>query len=252
MSVLLVASGKGGVGKSVVSCLLAATLAERGHRVLLADADQNMGDLHVLLGAHPLGHQAELLSGTRNASELVQAVGQRLWLLPGDSGSEHLYAIGETDRARLYWRLTEAFRGFDMVVVDAGSGLESAVRVAAMRADRLVVVTTPEPPALTDAYALVKLATLRAPELPVEVLVNRALDGEDGRLAYEKLALAAERFLRRGLRYLGALPEDASVRRAVRDPQRFLADLCRSEAARSVRSEVLDRMDLAQPARSVA
>ncbi|HYC30822.1 MAG TPA: hypothetical protein VEB59_00965, partial [Gemmatimonadales bacterium] len=92
--------------------------------------------------------------------------------------------------------------------------------------------------------------TLQTPDLPVDVLVNRCLDGDEGRHAYVKLATASERFLRRGLRYLGALPEDPAIRLAVRDPRRLLATIQASEAAQTLKDTVLDRLDLPETARS--
>ncbi|MDX2191756.1 MAG: AAA family ATPase [Gemmatimonadales bacterium] len=252
MTRLVVASGKGGVGKSVVSVLLASAWAAAGWRALLVDADQNLANLHVLLGVRPRGRQEQLLRGLCRAEDLVQPVAERLWLLPGDSGAEALYALGEAERARLHARLTAGWEAYDVVVADSPPGLEGAVRVSALGADRLIVVITPEPAALTDAYALVKTVSQQLPELPIDILVNRADDAEDGRVAFEKLALATERFLRRGVRHLGSLPEDTAIRGAVRDPRRLLAELAASETARLVRLEILSRLDLPLVARSVA
>ena len=246
---LVVGSGKGGVGKSVTSLLLATSLAAQGRRVLLFDADQNLGNLHVLLGVRPSARMEALLYEGLAPDELVQPVAENLWLLPGDSGTESLYGLEAIDRARLHHRLSALYDGYDAVVIDAGAGIESVVRVATMRATRLVVVAAPEPTALTDAYALMKIVTLQVPELPIDVCVNRADDEREGREAYEKLATACERFLRRGVRYLGAIPEDPMVRAAVRDPRRLLPLLTASPAAQAVREGVLDRLDLPTPAR---
>jgi flagellar biosynthesis protein FlhG len=246
---LVVGSGKGGVGKSVTSLLLATSLAAQGRRVLLFDADQNLGNLHVLLGVRPSARMEALLYEGLDPDELVRPVAPNLWLLPGDSGTESLYGLEAVDRARLHHRLSALYDGYDVVVIDAGAGIESVVRVATMRATRLLVVAAPEPTALTDAYALMKIVTLQVPELPIDVCVNRADDEREGREAYEKLATACERFLRRGVRYLGAIPEDPMVRAAVRDPQRLLPLLTASPAAQAVRRGVLDRLDLPTPAR---
>lgn len=250
--VIVVGSGKGGVGKSLVSVLLGQALAREGTRTLLFDADQNLGNLHVLLGIRPRARREALLHAPVAPSELVQPVADQLFLLPGDSGAETLETLEPLERARLDLRLRGLYDRFDAVLVDAGAGIESVVQASAMRCTRLLVVTAPEPAALTDAYALMKIMNVRQPALPIDVLVNRVLSDAEGHEAFAKLAAACERFLRRGIRYLGALPEDAAVRRAVRDPARALALLGDSDAYRAVRDTVLSRLDLPTPVRSTA
>src|SRR5688572_10005579 len=171
--VLVVGSGKGGVGKSIVSVLLASAIADRGAKVLLLDGSQNLGHLHVVLGVAPEAHLEQVMAGEIEPRALLCPVTERLWLLPADSGAEGLYALAAVDQARLHHRLSTLYDDFDAVVVDAGPGIEAAVRLSTMRGTRLVVVTVPEAPALTDAYALIKLVHAQLPSLPIDVLVNR-------------------------------------------------------------------------------
>ncbi|HXE56685.1 MAG TPA: P-loop NTPase [Gemmatimonadales bacterium] len=241
--VLVVGSGKGGVGKSVLAALVGVALADQGRRVLLFDADQNLGNLHVLLGVRPAARLDALLEGEVTPEDLVRPVRANLWLLPGDSGAESLYAMGPTERARLHLRLSALYDRFDAVIVDAGAGLEGVVRVSSMRATRLLVVTMPEPAALTDAYALIKIVNLQVPDLPIDVVLNRTDAAEEGRDAFARLATASERFLRRHLRYLGAIPDDPAVRRATREPGRLLGGLRDSPAGALVRELALDRLE---------
>jgi flagellar biosynthesis protein FlhG len=248
--VVVVGSGKGGVGKSVVSVLIAAALAAQGRRVLLLDGDQNLANLHVLLGVRPNARIELMLCGKIGAPELVQLVAPNLWLLPGESGAESLYGLEAVNRARLQHRLSEVYHQFEVVVVDAGTGIENVVRAATMRATTLLLVTAPEPTALTDAYALIKIVQLQLPDFPIDILVNRCLDAHEGRDAFVKLATASERFLRRTLGYAGALPEDESIRLAVRDPGRLLETIQSTQAAQTLKATVLDRLDLPAMARS--
>ena len=248
---VVVGSGKGGVGKSVVSLLLATSLAAEGRRVLLLDGAQNMGNLHVLLGMRPGARMEALLGGEVAAPDLVQPVAPNLWLVPGDSGNEALYAMEPIDRARVQHRLSELYASFDAVIADASAGLESVVRVATMHATRLLVVTAPEPTALTDAYALMKIVNLQIPGLPMDIVVNRCLDAHEGRDAFVRLATACERFLRRGIRFAGALPEDQALRLAVRDPRRLLETIPATNVARALRATVLESLDLPVMARSI-
>lgn len=245
----VIGSGKGGVGKSVVSVLLAGRLAAEGRRVLLVDGTQNMGNLHVLLGLGRESRLEHLLADGVAARDLLVPVSEQLWLLPADSGAEGLYALGATDRARLHHRLSALYSDFDAVIVDAGPGLESVVRVATMRATRCIVLTAPEPAALTDAYATIKIVNAQVADLPVDIMVNRVMSDSEGPETYERLATAAERFLHRPLRYLGALWEDEEIRRAVRVPGQ-LARGIGPGLNHDVFTTVLERLDVPVPARA--
>lgn len=247
--VLVIGSGKGGVGKSIVSILLGATAARAGHRVLLCDADYNLANLHVLLGMRSANRIDELLLGAVQPATLLRPLQERLWLLPGASGGEPLQALEPLDRARLHQRLTSTFTGFDLVIVDAGAGVDSVLRATTIGASRLALVTSPEPAALTDAYAVLKLVHLRTSTLPVDVIVNQCQNDSEGRIAFDKLAIAAERFLRRGVRFLGAIADDSTIRAAVREPASCLAILEASDTMRRLMPCVLDRLELPVPAR---
>lgn len=241
--VLVVGSGKGGVGKSVTAIALATAFAEQGRRTLLLDGDQNLGTLHVLLGVAPVFPLEALVDGPISPESLLTEVAPNLWLLPSDSGSETLYGLGANDRARLHRRLSGLFEKFDVTVIDAGTGLESAVRCATLRATRLILVTTPEAAALTDGYALIKIVSLQVRGIPIDVVVNRTREEAEGRAAYERLAAAAERFLRRGLRYLGAVQEDATMRDAVESPASLL-EPDGAPALRAIRTIANTRIEL--------
>lgn len=220
---VVIGSGKGGVGKSVIAAGLAVGLARRGRRTLLLDGAQNQGNLHVLLGTRPASSLAALASGEAEPEDLLVEVADGLWLLPADSGVEAVHGLGAVDRARLHHRLSGLYERFESVVVDAGPGIESAVRVCAMRAARLVVVAVPEPAALSDAYALMKIVHAQVPSLPIDVLVNRTREDGEGAAVHERLRTACERFLRRTPGDLGEVPEDAAFGALARRPGALLA-----------------------------
>lgn len=241
---IVVGSGKGGVGKSVVSVLLAAAVARRGHRVLLFDAAQNLGTLHVLLNVHPAGRPAAVLAGERAPGDLVTHVHETLWLLPADSGAESLHALGGLERARLHQRLVGATDGFDLVVVDAEAGIDPVVRAATIGASRLLVVTMLEPAALTDAYALMKIVHREQPDLPFDVLVNQVRAADDGPAAFERLTTACQQFLGRSIEYAGAFPHEESIRVAVRTASDLLGVAETMPAAQSLASVMTDALGL--------
>ena len=249
---IVVGSGKGGVGKSVVSVMLAAAAAERGREVLLLDGEQNLANLHVLLGLGARGSIEAVLGGRVRVEELVQPVAENLWLLASESGAEALYALDARERARLHSRLVELCRRYEVVVVDAGAGIEGVVRAATLGADRVLLVTAPEPTALMDAHALAKILCLQAPHIPIDVFLNRCSSEAEGQEAFAKLAAASEQFLNRRLELVGILLEEPSIAAAVREPRRFLARLMESRAAQTIREARLDCLEVADPIRSPA
>jgi len=220
---VVVGSGKGGVGKSVLAIMLAAALARLGSRVLLVDAAQNQGNLHILLGLRQRAQLDDLLQGEAEPADLLVPVTDRLALVPAGSGADTIHGLTATDRARLHHRLTTLYSDYDAVVIDAGPGIESVVRVATMRATRLVVVAVPEATSLSDAYALIKIVTLQLPTMPIEILVNRVAEPAEAEATFERLDLAAQRFLRRRLEFAGGVPETPATHRWQPTPAELLA-----------------------------
>jgi flagellar biosynthesis protein FlhG len=219
-SVYAVASGKGGVGKSVLSVLLAAELARPGRRVLLLDGAAGEGDLHVLLALRRSTEEEIWLETGRESTPLP--VAERLWVLTGDSFSSAASRSDPRERARAHLRTTALFDDYEDVVVDAGPGLEAALR-STMRCSRLLAVAVPEPASLYSAYALIKAVDAQAPGLPIDLLVNRAVDTEEGTRAFEILDYACRRYLDRRLTHRGTMLEQREVRRAVQAPGRLPA-----------------------------
>lgn len=219
---IIVGGGKGGVGVSVLATLLASGLARTGARVLLMDATLNQGNLHVLLGTTPTLTLEAVLTGEAAPEDLVMPVGENLWLLPAASGAERVHALTTMDRARLQVRLAGLMDAYDVTVVDAGTGIEGVLRAVLTRSTRVVAVTTPEPAALADTYALVKILSHEAPSIPVDLVVNRTFDAAEGEVAHGRLTDAAARFLGRTLGSLASVAEDPALARAVRHSQSLL------------------------------
>lgn len=216
-AVLVVGAAKGGVGASVLTVMIGTKLAQKGPRVLLVDGSQNLGNLHVLLGVSPRGSLHGILTGATQPDSLVQSVTTNLWLLPADSGDEAIYALNATDRARLHYQLSTIYEGFDIVIVDAGPGLESVVRASAMGANRLLVVLMSEPSAIANSHALVKIVSAQLPQLPISVITNQTRDSAEGAGAFEQLVGSCTGFLKQELEYLGCVPDDVDFRIATRE-----------------------------------
>jgi flagellar biosynthesis protein FlhG len=241
---LVIASGKGGVGKSVLTVLLGSVLASERRSVLLLDGSQNLGNLHVLLGDTAATNLHQVLTGELDPRDAIRSVGPNLWLLPSDSGADSLYTLDAIQRARLHYRLSTLYERFDAVIIDSGPAIEDVVRLCTIGASGLVVVTVAEPTALTDAYALIKIVATRVPGLPAGVLVNYVQEDEEGPAAFDRLATACRRFLQMELEYLGAVPMDPTLQMAVRRPERLRNWQSVGRAERTLRRIVAARTGL--------
>ncbi|HUF34997.1 MAG TPA: P-loop NTPase [Gemmatimonadales bacterium] len=231
---LVVGSGKGGVGKSLVSIWLAAALADLDRHTLLYDAVPVLPSLDHLLGTPPARNSADILWRGTALGQQLHRLSASLWLLPGDADVELLHSLPPDDRARLQRRLWEQFRLFDVVVIDAGPDPDSIVRSLTLGGDALVVVTTPDPPSIRESYRLIKVAVTASPVTTVEVVVNRARSAAEGADAFAALQRTSVAVLVQELRLLGVILEDPGVATAVGGGRAGLERLARTTAGRSL------------------
>lgn len=211
--VVLLAGGKRGQGTTTVAALLAILSASEGARVLLVDAAGGTAGLASLLGIQPEQAPSPTRDGSALLEEMVLPVSDTLSLLSvglpaGDAARK---TTGER-RALLRW-LPPLYARYDLVVIDAGSRLESIAALTASPPAKLIAVTSTDRVAVPSTYALVKALDARTPALPIEVLVNGAPAG-DGVAVFRELDTAAQLFLQRRVDYAGAIPEDAGLRAA--------------------------------------
>lgn len=232
--ILAVASGKGGVGKSSIALNLALDLARRGRLTYLLDADFGMANAGILAGIQPRWHMGHLLSGERTIEEIVARGPWDLGILSGASGLEELANLS-ADQRRLLGRQMSGFQArLDYLVVDTGAGISSNVISFVLRADQALVVATPEPTSLADAYGLIK--TLHERRFPgrISVVVNRAQSIREARATGERLVELSRRYLDRAVDWAGFVLEDPAVGRAVRKRAPFVVYDPSSTASRSV------------------
>jgi flagellar biosynthesis protein FlhG len=211
---LCVASGKGGTGKSVLAASVAAVLAER-EPVLLVDADLGVGNAHILQDVAPERSLVDLVEGRAGVRDVVARCGRNLDLLAGGSGVSHVASLRPWEFALVARAVEELEREYAWVLADAGAGLSPQTVAVAAACDRVLIVTTPDVTALTDAYAFLKVLVQRDPACEPLFVVNRASGPEQGCAVAERLRAAARKFLGRDLRCLGWLPDDGAVPRCV-------------------------------------
>lgn len=213
--ILCVTSGKGGTGKSVLTSNLAVELARRGKRVLAIDADLGLANLHLLLGVTPRRSLYHTLSGDLSFAEVAERGPEGLLLVPGPSGVAELADLSQRDLAHLIGEIGRAAPHFDLVLVDTAAGISRITMAFLYAAREILVVTTPDLTAMTDAYATIKTTLRHNPSAVTSVVVNRAQSSRQGWEVFQTLDGIAGKFLGRRLCYLGYLPDDDTVRRAI-------------------------------------
>ena len=219
----VVASGKGGVGKTWFSISLAQALARQSRRVLLVDADFGLANIDVQLGIQPERDLVSVLSGKLTTLEAATPIiGAGFDVLAGRSGSGTLASLSPTALDAFMATLDTARHHWQDLVVDLGAGLDLAQRRIAAASDMLLVVATEEPTSMTDAYAVLKLHNMDNPSGVSRIVINMADDRASGQRTYEALHRAAEAFLKRDIPLAGVVRRDPKVRDAIRHQTPFL------------------------------
>ena len=212
---IAVTSGKGGVGKTNVVVNLAVALARLHHRVAVLDADFGLGNVDVLLGLAPPYHIGHVLTGERTLAEIMVTGPLGVQIIPASSGIHELSSLNPRQRARLSESLETLNDQFDFLLIDTAAGISDNVIEIVQGTNLALVVTSVDPTAVVDAYAMVKLLTKRDARLEIGLVVNDARDSDDAQLVHTQLDIAATRFLQRRLQYYGYIAHDQALRDAV-------------------------------------
>jgi flagellar biosynthesis protein FlhG len=216
LRIVAVASGKGGVGKTNVAANLAVALARLGQRVCVLDADLGLANLDVLLGLSPEASLLHVLRGERRLVDVMVEGPEGIRIIPAASGFQEMTALGAEERLRLIEEVDALDGTMDVLLIDTAAGISANVLYFAAAAAEVLLVITPEPTSLTDAYALVKVLSAQYGRSEFLVAVNMAAGAADAEAAFKRLARVSERFLRVRLEYQGYVPYDDAVSRAVR------------------------------------
>ena len=240
--IVAVASGKGGVGKTNVAVNLAYCLSMAGRRVLLMDADMGTANADVLCDLIPNGTLAHVVAGRRTLRQIMLKGPGGFALIPGTSGLANMAALGEAQLRTLMRQLQSFEKEVDLILLDTGAGVSPNVLSFVQRADQLLVVTTPEPPAITDAYAMIKVVARKDPHPQVLVVVNQVHDLAEARGVFARVDATCRRFLDLGIRFAGHVVHDRRVTTAVRRRRPFTLD-CPSAAASVCIRELADRIN---------
>lgn len=251
--VIAIASGKGGVGKTNLAVNLAICLAERGRRVLLVDADLGTANADLLLNLDARYNLSHVLSGFKSLDDVAVDVPTRagaLRVIVGASGLSEASNLTESQRVRLVDQLSAAERDADYLVLDCGAGISANVTAFASAADELLVVASPEPTSITDAYALIKVLARGECCPNINLVVNQAQTPREGTRVGERIAEVAAKFLGSAVVPLGSIPRDEHLPAAVRQRAAVVRRYPGCPAATAI-STLAGRVDTsARPARS--
>jgi len=218
---IAVTSGKGGVGKSNISLLLAQALSRLRKRVLLFDADLGLANIHILLGLNPRYNLAHVFKGECELEQILCAGPEGVTVVPGASGVEAMANLDALSVERLVRKLAELEARHDFILVDIGAGIGPVPMRLSCAAESALLVMTPEPTSLADAYATAKLMFARGMER-IAVMVNMAVSEQDGAEVFEKLQALVKNFLGRNVSLAGIIPFDKDVPRFVRAQRNIL------------------------------
>jgi len=232
--VIAVTSGKGGVGKTNISVNLAASLSLAGQRVMLMDADLGLANVDVLLGLEPHFDLQHVISGEKSLDEIIVEGPLGIHVVPASSGVERMAELTSVEHASLISAFSELEQPIDVLIVDTAAGIADGVVSFAKACQEVIVVVCDEPTSLTDAYALIKVLSMRHGIKQFQILANMVKDESQGLNLYEKLLNTTDRFLEVGLKYLGAVPFNEQLRQSVRAQKPVVEAYPRSPAAKAL------------------
>ncbi|BAH44438.1 MULTISPECIES: MinD/ParA family protein [Bacillales] len=238
-----VTSGKGGVGKSNFSLNFGLGLIEKGHKAVLFDLDLGLANLDVLMGITPKKHLFHLLEPDTTVWDIIEHGPGGLEFIAGGSGFTQIMQLDDEKLDRLFSHL-DPLQGYaDTIIFDTGAGFSKESMRFMLSSDEVILVTTPEPPAITDAYAVIKMLHSRNPAVSIRLVINRASSEREGKMTADKLAMVSKRFLNMDIQSLGYVSDDPYVSKAVKLQRPFLLTYPQSQAARSIRNLVERYLD---------
>lgn len=236
VQVIAVTGGKGGVGKSTISANLAISMAQAGRKVMLLDADLGLANLDVLLGLSPKHHLGHVIAGQVDLADVFIPGPAGIQLVPASNGLEEMAELSEAENIGLIRAFSELDSEVDTLIIDTAAGLGKSVINFARAAREVLLVVCDEPASITDAYATVKVLSSRYKVDRFHVVANRARTALAGRELFNKLVRVTDRFLDVHLEYLGTVPEDDQLQRAVQMQRAVVDAYPRSKSAQSIKT----------------
>ncbi|MBP3618459.1 MAG: MinD/ParA family protein [Lachnospiraceae bacterium] len=217
--VITVTSGKGGVGKTSIAVNIAIQLKRQGKRVIILDADFGLANIEVMLGIRPQYNLADLMFRGKSLAEIITKGPEDIGFISGGSGIQELARMTKEQVMYLTQKLVELDAMADVIVVDTGAGIADNVLEFVTASSEVLLVATPEPTSITDAYALLKALNRRAgfsrEHTSIKMISNRVGSEAEGKNLYEKMSVVVDKFLNIQPEFLGIIPQDDAISKAV-------------------------------------
>ena len=221
--VLTITSGKGGVGKSNTAVNLAVQLSRLGKRVIIFDADIGLANVEVMFGAIPRYNLSDVLYKGMSMRDVITKAPMNIGFISGGSGVVGLNNLTREQILSVVQKLSELDAMADVIIIDTGAGISDSVMEFVIASPEVLLITTPEPSSLTDSYSLIK-TLYRNPDFNykdtvINVIANRVNSAADGQAVFDKLSSVVSQFLNWNINYLGLVPQDQNIDKAVRQQQ---------------------------------
>lgn len=246
VQVIAVTGGKGGVGKTSVSVNLSVALAQMGRRVALLDADLGLANVDIMLGLNAKHNLEDVLAGTDSLLDIMLTGPGGIRIIPASSGTQHMAQLSAMEHAGLIHAFSEISDQIDVLIIDTAAGITDSVISFVRAAQEVLVVVCDEPSSITDSYALMKLLNRDYGLARFRVVANMTRTPQEGQNLFNKLTLVTERFMDATLQFVGSIPFDDGMRKAIQR-QRAVVDMApRSKASIAFHSlaEKVDRWPL--------
>lgn len=235
--VITVTSGKGGVGKSNLSANLAIQLRKLGQRVVILDADFGLANIEIMFGTLPKNNLSDLIYQGRSLKDIVTPGPMEVGFISGGSGITGLSNLTKDDLTNIIYKLSELDGLADTVIIDTGAGISDAVMEFLIASEEILLVTTPEPTSITDSYSLLKALSMdprySSEEKKIRMVANKVQRPGDGKILYQKLNAVVLKYLKARMEYLGEVPEDQQLSRAVMQQKPVSMEFPESAAAKA-------------------
>ena len=229
--VIAVTGGKGGVGKTNISINLGVTMARQGKNVLLLDADLGLANVDVLLGLHPRKNLSHVMSGECELEEIIVTAPGGLKIVPGASGMQAMADLSSVERGGLVNAFSELNTDLDVMLIDTAAGISESVLNFTRAAQEVIIVVCDEPASMTDAYAMIKTLRCEYGVNRFRVITNMVAGAAEGQALYKKLTAVTNRFLDVTLDFMGAIPYDEYLRKAIQKQKPLVEAYPRSKAS---------------------
>lgn len=229
--VIAVTSGKGGVGKTNISVNLGVSLASQGKDVMLMDADLGLANVDVMLGLHTKYDLSHVMNGERTLEEVIYTGPQGMRIVPASSGVQAMAELSKAEHAGVVQAFSEINSTPDVMIIDTAAGISDNVVTFSRASQEVVVVVCDEPASITDAYALIKLLNREYGIYRFRIIANRVHSAQDGRMLFNKILKVTDRYLDTALDFMGVVPEDEYLRKAVQKQRAVVEAYPRSKSA---------------------